>query len=94
MDAASLERRIRAYDPWPGTFTIAIEDDKAPRLKIFPPVTPVDLDLGLGTISTQGGGLVVGCGGGAIRLESVQPEGGRRMSGDDYLRGRKPASFR
>ncbi len=93
MDATAIERRIRAYDPWPGTFTTAIEDGKPKRLKIFPPATVTDEALAPGIVSTAGGQLVVGCGKGSLRLGSVQPEGGRRMSAGDYLRGRKPESF-
>jgi len=92
QDAAAIERRIRAYDPWPGTFTLAIEGGQAKRLKIFPPMEVVSQDLNPGEISTDGG-LIVGCGTGAIRLENVQPDGGRRMSAADYLRGRKPEGF-
>lgn len=93
QDAAVLERRIRAYDPWPGTFTLATEDGRAKRLKIFPPVTVLDEHLSPGEISTAEGRLVVGCGTGALCLEVVQPDGSRRMSAADYLRGRKPTAF-
>lgn len=93
QDAATLERRIRAYDPWPGTFTTAIEDGKPGRLKIFPPAFISYQNLTPGTLATEDGRLVVGCGSGALLLESVQPEGSRRMSAADYLRGRKPAAF-
>jgi methionyl-tRNA formyltransferase len=93
MDAAALERRIRAYDPWPGTFTLASEEGRERRLKVFPPTTVIAQSLPPGEISVIDGQLVVGCGTGALRLESVQPEGGRRMAASDYLRGRKPTSF-
>lgn len=93
QDAASLERRIRAYDPWPGTYTVATESGKAKRLKIFPPVTIIYQDLAVGEIVAEEGQLIVGCGTGALRLEFVQPDGGRRMSASEYLRGRKPESF-
>jgi methionyl-tRNA formyltransferase len=93
QDAAALERRIRAYDPWPGTFTLATEDGRAKRLKIFPQVTVLDEHLSPGEISTAEGRLVVGCGKGALCLETVQPDGSRRMSAADYLRGRKPTAF-
>lgn len=89
-DAVALERRIRAYDPWPGTFTLATEDGRARRLKIFPPVSVVAQSLAPGEISVVDGAFMVGCGKGALRLENVQPEGGRRMSAADYLRGRSP----
>ena len=93
QDATALERRIRAYDPWPGTYTVAIEGGKEKRLKIFPPTTVVDASLTPGQISTADGYLTIGCGQGALRLESVQPDGTRRMSAGDYLRGRKPTAF-
>jgi methionyl-tRNA formyltransferase len=93
QDAAAIERRIRAYDPWPGTFTLAIEGGHSKRLKIFPPVSVLSDDLVAGAISTTEGQLIVGCGKGAIRLEAVQPDGGRRMPAADYLRGRKPTGF-
>jgi methionyl-tRNA formyltransferase len=91
--AAALERRIRAYDPWPGTFTVAIEGGKEKRLKIHPPASVVDGVLAPGEISTEGGKLIVGCGEAALEITSVQPDGGKRMSAADYLRGRKPERF-
>jgi methionyl-tRNA formyltransferase len=93
QDAAALERRIRAYDPWPGSFTLATEDGRPKRLKIFPPVTVHAHSLTPGSISTAGGQLVVGCGSGALQLETVQPDGSRKMSAADYLRGRQPTAF-
>ncbi len=93
QDATALERRIRAYDPWPGTYTVAIEGGKEKRLKIFPPVAVLQQTLSPGQISTADGHLAVGCGSGAILLGAVQPEGGKRMSAADYLRGRKPTAF-
>ena len=88
--AAAIERRIRAYEPWPGTYTTAIEGGKEKRLKILPPATIADLTLAPGEISTQGGKLIVGCGHQALELTTVQPDGGKRMPAADYLRGRKP----
>jgi methionyl-tRNA formyltransferase len=93
QDATVLERRIRAYDPWPGTYTVVTESGHAKRLKIFPPVTVLQQNLSAGEIAVTDGDLIVGCGTGALRLHSVQPDGGRRMSAADYLRGRKPESF-
>lgn len=93
QDAAAIERRIRAYDPWPGTYTLATEDGRPKRLKIFPPVTVSDQSLSPGEVSTTDGHLTIGCGTGALVLENVQPEGSKRMSAADYLRGRKPTAF-
>ena len=94
MPAAAIERRIRAYDPWPGTFTTAFEGGNTKRLKIHPPTRVVDARLAPGEVSCEGGKLIVGCGEGALELTSVQAEGGKRMSAGDYLRGRKPERFR
>lgn len=91
--AAAIERRIRAYCPWPGTFTCATEGGKAKRLKIYPPAAVVDAQLAPGEISSQGDKLIVGCGSGALELSFVQPDSGKRMTAADYLRGRKPEHF-
>jgi methionyl-tRNA formyltransferase len=92
-DAAAIERRIRAYDPWPGTYAIANEGGQPKRLKIFPPASVVKIHLAPGEISSSEGRLVVGCGKDAIALTIVQPDGGRRMDASDYHRGRKPISL-
>lgn len=92
--AAAIERRIRAYDPWPGTYTTAIEGGNEKRLKIFPPSILAEAALAPGEISATGGKLLIGCGTGALELTTVQPDGGKRMPAADYLRGRKPERFR
>jgi len=88
--AEELERLIRAYDPWPGTFTVVREDGKEKRLKVFPPVEVIESDLAAGVIDTAEGSLVIGCGKGALKLLEVQPDGSKRMAAADYLRGKKP----
>ncbi len=93
QSAVVLERRVRAYHPWPGTFSVAIEAAKEKRLKIFPPSGVVDRVLAPGQIANEGGQLIVGCGVGALQLSDVQPEGAKRMTAVDYLRGRSPDRF-
>jgi methionyl-tRNA formyltransferase len=93
LPAIALERRIRAYHPWPGTYTIARVGGKSQRLKIFPPCHPIVRDMPPGSLHTDGGELIVGCGHGALALGAVQPEGSKAMSAADYLRGKKPESF-
>lgn len=87
--AEELERQIRAYDPWPGTFTVLTEAGKERRLKVFPPVEVLDRDLPPGEWEMSGGNLIVGCGKGSLRLHEIQLEGSRRMEAEDFLRGRK-----
>ena len=93
LSASALERRIRAYDPWPGTFTLASEGGKPKRLKVFPPSSVVDMKFEPGVISSVEGKLIVGCGDHALGLGMLQPEGGRQMGAAEYLRGRKPERF-
>ncbi len=89
LDAVALERRIRAYDPWPGTFAVVREAAQPKRLKIFPPVDVCDSTLRPGEFAVEDGHLKVGCGNGALRLHLLQPEGARRMTAAEYLRGRQ-----
>jgi len=93
MSAVALERRIRAYDPWPGTFTHVIEDGSSKRLKIFPPVHVLTENQQSGTLSAGEGELIVGCGNDSLKITTVQPEGGKKMTSADYLRGRMPLRF-
>lgn len=93
LSAASIERRIRAYDPWPGTYTTVVENGSPKRLKIFPPTRISNIALEPAEVSCDDGKLMVGCGDGSLELTTVQPEGGKRMSATEYLRGKKPDRF-
>ncbi|MDQ3117830.1 MAG: methionyl-tRNA formyltransferase [Verrucomicrobiota bacterium] len=87
--AESIERKIRAYDPWPGTFTeLADATGKTRHLKIFRSSVSQQ-DLGPpGTLSRPNDAeILVATGRGALRLEEVQLEGKRRMSAPDFFRG-------
>ncbi len=89
--AAALDRRIRAFDPWPGTHTV-LPDGRT--LKIFPPVSRADGSGAPGeVISTGKDRFTVACGeGGALEIFHVQPEGQRRMTAQDFLPGRAVAA--
>lgn len=86
--AAELARRIRAFDPWPGSYTVANEGGVSRRLKLFAPVEVLDVALEPGGTLERGGKLVVGCGEGSLAFCEIQPEGSRRMRCLDYLLGR------
>jgi len=79
--AELIQRKIRAFDPWPGAFTI-LRDEAGPdrKLKVFRSSL---LDLR----SADPANLAIPAKGGAIRLEEVQLEGKRRMTADEFLRG-------
>ncbi len=86
VDAVVLERYIRGLNPWPGTYTY--RDGK--MLKIW----KAEADLSetskeaCGTvIASDRQSFSVATGNGTLIVYEVQPEGKRRMSAEDYLRG-------
>jgi methionyl-tRNA formyltransferase len=80
--AAVIERKIRAFNPWPGAF---MELDKR-KLKIFR-ATIVHRSGKQGEILAAEKELIVAAGKDALSLDQVQLEGKRRMSAADFLRG-------
>ena len=87
--AEELERLVRAYDPWPGTFTEITLDGVTKKLKIFPPLrVEDDGDTTPGSVKVTDGTLRIHCGHGSLIVEGdLQMEGRRRLSCDDFLRG-------
>ena len=87
-DAARIARRIRAYDPWPGTWTQFEEGGGAKRVKIFPAHAGEESIGPAGSIlPSPSGGLRVACGKGHLELGEIQPDGSRRMPAADWAKG-------
>ena len=85
--AQKLHDRIRGVSPWPSAYSYL--DGK--RIKVHKSALLPDLSGEFGVIQ-EGKRLIVGCGEGSLELLEVQPEGGKRMSGQDFLRGRRPGA--
>jgi methionyl-tRNA formyltransferase len=87
--AESIERRIRAFDPWPGAFGILPDAAGKPRhLKIFrATILPNEKPGEPGSIALPHDSAIVATGRGSLRLEQVQLEGKRRMSAAEFFRG-------
>ena len=81
LDAASLDRHVRAFAPWPGAW---FEHD-GERIKVLA-ATPAEADGAPGTVLDDA--LTVACGDGALRLLKVQRAGKGAMDAADFLRGR------
>jgi methionyl-tRNA formyltransferase len=81
--AEAIEKRIRAFNPWPGAFT----EIGGGNLKIFS-ATIIDLSGKPGEIIRRERELVIGAGDRALSLGEVQAEGRRRMNAAEFLRGR------
>lgn len=83
--AAELERRLRAFTPWPGAFThlggalLKVHAAKVKDGKGEPGVV----------LSAGPDGLEVACGEGSLLCEQLQPEGKRVMSAREFLAGRQ-----
>jgi methionyl-tRNA formyltransferase len=88
--AEIIERKIRAFNPWPGAFTIIADSSSKPRnLKIFS-ASIVDLSGKPGEIRTaDDNGLVFATGNNALALGEVQLEGKQRMSAGEFVRGHR-----
>jgi methionyl-tRNA formyltransferase len=81
--AAELARRVRALTPHIGTH---LELAGGARLGVRG-ARPLEDGPGQGELRAEGDALLLGCAEGALRLEIVQPEGGRPMDAAAYLRG-------
>ena len=78
--AELIDRQVRAFDPWPGTFTTLV----GATLKILA-VTPVEA-IGIPG-SAIDDALTIACGSGALRLTRVQFPGRNALDADAFLRG-------
>lgn len=98
--ARELERRVRAFDPWPVAFTFAGEEplrilraeaDADPHP--HPPSTPLSPPPAPGTVVriSAGRGIEVQTGAGRLRVLRVQRAGKRPMDAHELLNGRNVA---
>jgi methionyl-tRNA formyltransferase len=81
--AGEIERAVRAFDPVPGAVSsLRGQDVKLRRAGVV---------AGSGAPGTvleaSAAGIVVACGSGALRLESLQRAGGKRLDAGTFLRG-------
>src|SRR5215468_7059120 len=86
--AEAIERKIRAYNPWPGAFMKV----SGQNLKIFS-ASVVDLNGQPEQILRSDKDLIVATGKGALSLAEVQLEGKRRMAAAEFLRGHRPLVY-
>jgi methionyl-tRNA formyltransferase len=78
--AAAIERQVRAFDPWPGSFSTL----RGVVLKVLA-VELADRSGPPGVVMDDR--LTVACGTGALRLTRVQLAGRPAMAADAFLRG-------
>ena len=81
--ATELAATVRALTPHIGAY---LETTEGERLGVRR-ARAVDVSVRTGAVKSEWGALLVGCCRGALRLEVVQPPGGKPMPVDAYLRG-------
>ena len=85
--AAAIERRIRAFDPFPGC-TAQLGGE---TLKVWRAVPAAGCGLPGEILAVAPEGITVACGqgdaGGALQLTELQKPGGRRLPSADFQRG-------
>ncbi|MDZ4766792.1 MAG: methionyl-tRNA formyltransferase [Chloroflexota bacterium] len=80
--AAHIERTMRAFTPWPGTFTTW----DGQLLKILTGGTESGI-IAPGLVAERGGRIAIGTSGGVFAPTRVQLEGRKPVSIDDFVRG-------
>lgn len=93
--AETIERLLRAYDPWPGTLTFLGGEGTYRRLKIFPPAKVIE-GRAFGPPGAihpaEDGSWIVATGVEALRISEIQLEGKRRMTVAEFSQGHEMAS--
>ena len=87
--AVELERQVRALQPWPGSFLewTSAQGGAADRLVVWRAGLQDGDGAPVGSLVPAGEALALQTSAGRLRLDEVQPAGGRRMSGAEYRRG-------
>lgn len=80
--ANEIDRLVRGFTPWPGTFTAW----NGKQLKIHAGYTSAG-SAEVGRVIEQDGKLAIGTGDGLYFLSEIQLEGKKRVSVGDFLRG-------
>ena len=86
--ARTLWNRLRAFNPWPGAFTFLPAESRPRLLKIWAAeIVPSSTGQPGRVIAADKGGVLVGCGENALRISTLQLEGGRRLGAAEFLAG-------
>ena len=89
--AESIERQIRAFDPWPTSFTFWKKSGRLIQVKILKAnnLDSSDYDSYSSgqTIKISEKEIGIKCGKGILVIERIQAEGGKELSAEEFLRG-------
>ncbi|MCI0523170.1 MAG: methionyl-tRNA formyltransferase [Bacteroidales bacterium] len=86
--AVRVHNKIRGLSPWPGAVTTLVSEKKTVRIKLFESRIAEASGPVPGTIITgEKTKLIISCRSGAVEILSLQPEGRKRMTSSEFLRG-------
>ena len=83
LGAALIERRLRAFDPFPGATAVLAGE----TLKLWRAETCAGSGRPGEVLAVGDAGIVVACGEGALRLTVLQRAGGKRLPAAAFLQG-------
>lgn len=93
--AVELLNQVRAFQPWPGSFTHWLPTEGTPLRLILHRVTVVEAaaePAEAGTVMhADAEAIVVATGAGCLAIHELQPAGKRKMDCGEFLRGKKVA---
>jgi methionyl-tRNA formyltransferase len=85
--AEQIEREIRAYYGWPGSYTqLAGRDVTITKAHVLPTNQPASKPADYEVVK-ETGALIIQCGKGALYVEKLKPAGKSEMSAADFSRG-------
>jgi len=89
--AEAIRNQVRAFEPWPKTYTYWHRPGKPPLQLILGPVS-VTRDIPAGAppgtvVKADKSGIIVASGDGGVVINQIQPAGRRMMSADEFVRG-------
>jgi methionyl-tRNA formyltransferase len=87
LPARTTFNRMRAFRPWPGTFTFIERDSKSCLLKIWQADVIEEKGRAGQVLLADEKGIIIACGENALRVTELQLEGGRRLPARDFLAG-------
>ncbi len=85
QDGHAVSRRVRAYDPRPGAWTL----QRGLEVKLYGVRVAMDARGEPGAVlAIDESGMLVACGSGGVRISYVHPAGKRRLASLDWSQGR------
>ncbi|MEI8290445.1 MAG: methionyl-tRNA formyltransferase [Verrucomicrobiota bacterium] len=87
LPAEIILNRLRAFTPWPGTFTFLSTEPKPLLLKIWKAEIAGQSGKAGVVLTADKHGLIVGCGCLSLRIQELQREGGKRLTTEHFLAG-------